>query len=311
MGYPTKDAPASGLPPGVQISFRDGLGGEDRAIAERAVATLIARRVQAVDRTRATEARRLELAEALNAPLAKLIADDPAAARALDELNALELDDDGAIDQLRSQPAPRPIGDALSIDLRSARDAVEVRVPPYDFGWSWHHQAGSAPVGSYFRSDGAVGLDARSGSIAGGAGGFVDAHVGFGLSLRTDHQVNVTGRSLRRMRHSYTVGCTGVGGSATSEGGMEFTAMENGQFLTAASAKLWRKRVSGLESAAHGEGPYAIYEPSELAFTMRPGRQYTFNVGIWAFADRSPGAGIAWAQSLIEGDVLALTIQRG
>jgi hypothetical protein len=45
------------------------------------------------------------------------------------------------------------------------------------------------------------------------------------------------------------------------------------------------------ESASGGEGPYAIFEPRELAFTMRPGREYTFNVGIWVFTDRTPGVG--------------------
>jgi hypothetical protein len=41
---------------------------------------------------------------------------------------------------------------------------------------------------------------------------------------------------------------------------------------------------------------------------MQPGRQYTFNVGIWVFTDRSTGVGGAAVQALFEGNVSSLWV---
>lgn len=303
MAYPPPDPAGSALPPGAEISFREGLTAEQVQTARRSVAALVARAEQA------SEARvaRAQLAQTLGAPLTRLIGADPEAAQALEALRYLPTDDS----ELVADPPAFASGESLTIEKASILDSVDIKSPPYDFGWRWHHQAGGAPIGSFTNADGHAGLDARSGSIASGASTFVDAHAGYGLVLRTPQQVNVTGHSLRKIWHSYVVGCNGVGGNATSEGGIEFTAMENGQFLTSASHKVWRRRVSGLESDRfRSDGFYPMYDPSELAFTMRPGREYTFNVGIWAFSDRSPGAGVAWAQSRIEADIWLMTIQR-
>lgn len=307
MTYPPSDPAGSELPPGVEISFREGLTAEQKETAQRSVAALVTRAEQA-SAARLARARHVA---ALSASLANLVKADPEAAQALEALRDPPTDDGEPAEDPPAAAMRSASGASLAIEKASILDSVDIRSPPYDFAWRWHHQAGSAPIGSFTNADGYVGLDARSGSIASGASTFVDAHAGYGLALSTPHQVTVTGHSLRKTWHSYVVGCTGVGGDATSEGGMEFTAMENGQFLTAASHKLWRRRVSGLESDRfRSDGFYPLYDPSELAFTMFPNRQYTFNVGIWAFSDRSPGAGVAWAQSLIEADVWLMTIQR-
>lgn len=308
--YSPQDASAAQLSPGVNISFREGLGAEQRAAVEQSVAGLVAHYSKAIEQARAAAAQRAALVAAASAPLSDLIRADPAAVRALEELGALRLEDTGVIEQVHPDRLPSAADESVALDLRSVRDAVEVRVPPYDFAWSWHHQAGGAPAHGYTHADGRIGLDARAGSISGGFSGFVNAHAGYGLFRRTAERVLMTGRSFKRMRYHYSVSSAGVASDATSEGGIEFTAMVNGQFLAGVSHKMWRKRVSGFESASYGEGPYTIHEPSELAFEMVPGRDYTFNVGIWTFADRTPGAGAAGAQSLIEGDVLAITLAR-
>ena len=61
-------------------------------------------------------------------------------------------------------------------------------------------------------------------------------------------------------------------------------------------------------------GPLAVAvplgDPESLFFTMQPGREYTFNVGLWVFSDRSTGIGAAGAQSLIQGTVTTIWISR-
>jgi hypothetical protein len=305
------------LPPDVQVTFRDDVTQpERRQAAERSVATLVARAAEAAARARDAETRRAALTAALSAPLMKLIEADPAARKARDEL--------GTERAIAFQPSSWVLAESPSfataldpaIVLHGLQGGIEVRVPPYDFTWSWFNQQGSRPFNQMLiNATGRVGLQARSGAVPGGASGFVEAHAGFGLLLNTDHPVTVTGRSLRRMQHSYEVRAVGVGGNATSEGGMEFTALEDGTLVASASHKLWRERVSASlgdldESGSGAGGPFAVTEPSELVFTMTPGREYTFNVGIWVFSDRSTGVGAAAADSLLQGNVLALTIQR-
>ena len=122
----------------------------------------------------------------------------------------------------------------------------------------------------------------------GGASGFIEAHAGFGLFLTTDHEVAAVGRSFKTVFYKYIGRAVGIGANATTEGGIEFTALEDGQLIASTSHKLWRSRVSTTfgdwdEEASGQEGPYAEFEPRELAFTMRPGHGYTFNVGISGF----------------------------
>jgi hypothetical protein len=87
---------------------------------------------------------------------------------------------------------------------------------------------------------------------------------------------------------------------------------EDGQFLTGASRRLWRSRVSGTvfdpdESASGGQGNHVITGP-ELQFTIRAGHGYTFNAGIWVFSDRSPGVGAAGVQSLLQGTMTKMWV---
>jgi hypothetical protein len=306
--YPAGDA----LPPGVQITFRDDLTRpESRWAAERSVATLVARSAEAVARARAADARRAEVAAALNAPLMKLVEADPAAVEALDALRAGHSAGLDLTDVVRRE-APNAGADVVSLP----RPRVLARVPPYDFTWHWFNPLGGPSFNPRLNNEtGYLALEGRSGT-AGGGSGFVDAHSGFGLILRTDRPVTAVGRSSRRMRFSFGVRAIGVGSNATTEGGMEFTALEDGNLVASASARLWRRRVSaglssGFDEEAHGgAGVFEVSEPSALVFAMQPGREYTFNVGAWVFTDRSPGAGDAAATCLIEGHVLALTIVR-
>ena len=304
--------PASDLPPNVQIAFRDDIDLETqpelRRTVERSVATHVAHSAEAVARVRAAEAERAKLMAALNAPLMKLIEEDPAAIKALEELRTRQYINLDSPDVLRGEQPLTATNNAATVPLGAAR--ILAVPPPYDFSWSWFNQGGGPPFDQRLdQNTGWVGLVARSDPDAGGASGFVEAHAGFGLIVgRTDRTVTAKAHSSRSMRFNFRVWAGGLGSNVTSEGGMDFAAFEDGRLLSIASAKMWRRRVSIDEYDEGGAGPFEVHEPREISFTMRPGHEYTFNVGVWVYSDRTPAIGGALAQALIEGEVLNMVI---
>lgn len=197
------------------------------------------------------------------------------------------------------------IGD-LSVQPAKPR----IRLAPYDFTWWWHSENTSPPYNQIIdRSTGRVALDARSGTVPGGASGPVEAHAGYGVVLTTDHPMPVVGRSLRNAWYSAGVEAAGLGSNATATLGMELTALEDGKLIAIASEPIWHKRVSGpYEKGTDTEGPAAFNEPRELSFFMHPGREYTFNVGIWVKTDRTPGIGAGGAYAQLDATILLMSL---
>ncbi|MFD9358686.1 hypothetical protein [Streptomyces sp. NPDC060031] len=293
----------------LQISIRDDATQADRQNAERSVAALVERSASALARDRAAEAEVAELTASLDAPFVKLIEGDPSAVRALEDLRARQLVRPDAAGTLADGGLSASAYDTAPMGPQGASLRSLGFVPPYDFSWSWHDGNGHPPFNRLLeRPTGRVGLDARSGLLDGGAAGFVNAHAGFGVFLRSDtpgqrfpHAV------LNPGRFSHVMKAVGVGSNATSEGGFELTVFEDGRLLVAASRKLWRARISAGESSSGGEGAHLITGP-ELQFTIQPGRGYTFNAGIWVYSDRSTGVGGAAVQSLLQGVVTRMWV---
>lgn len=281
-----------------RISFHEGVTEADRQNAERSVAAFVEYSLERSARERAAEAELAELADALDAPLARLVQEDPAAVLAAERLAARDVLHVHETDTLREDGGsyfpPHERANVRSVGF----------VPPYDFSWSWHDAAGFPPNSRILnRSTGEVGLDARSGSAPGGASGLVAAHAGFGVILpSTNPGQKFPHAVLNPGRFSYTMKTVGVGCNATSEGGFDLTVFEDGRFLVGANAQLWRERISAGEERRGGDGPRPMTGP-ELQFTMVPGRTYSFNAGIWVVTDRSTGIGAAAAQSLLQGTV--------
>ena len=187
--------------------------------------------------------------------------------------------------------------------------SVELRVPPYDFAWRWHHGGGAPPFNQYGDSGGRLGVDARSGGLAaGGADRFVHAHIGVGCIVRTDRSMVVELSATRSSRHAFVVGAPGFGASATSEGGLETTFMRGGQVLMAGTLPLWHRRLTSGEASDRTNFARGVY-PDGMGGRIDPG-EYAYNVGIYAFADHSSGIGGAGVQSLVECDILEMRINR-
>ena len=291
----------------LRIDFYQGTPSELRQVAEQSVATLIKRREEVAAKARAAETEVANLTNALNAPLRNLIASDPEAAAALEQLNTRSIIHAHETGSLLSDPVLAATDNAVGFARVHGQSPLTLAFgPPYNFSWSWH--AGGPPFNQMIDPrTGRVGLDARSGSVTGGFAGSVAAHVGFGVFLSTDHPTHRTaGGVVLPSDYVYHLRTVGIA-SATADGGWECTALENGQLIASSSFQWWGKRISNGENSDGADTNTAGYSvpnnTTGLTFAVQPGRAYTFNVGLWVSSDRSFSAGAAAAQSLGEGNI--------
>lgn len=197
----------------------------------------------------------------------------------------------------------------LVFDLVPGTHSLQVFRVPFHFAWHWHSgtpDPEQLPV--LDRPNGSIDVAHNTGTNGDRQ---VSHHAGFGISLNTDHPKNVTGRSLRRTTYSYGVGAGFPNGSATAEGGMEMTVVENGTLIRFAEDKIFRKRVSVNENDGVELDGFVVGDPIEVSWTMLPGSRYEFNVGAWVYGETdqptSPDASIARERMLAQ--VIAMTIE--
>ncbi|MGW6983912.1 hypothetical protein ACWGE1_31475 [Streptomyces sp. NPDC054932] len=288
-----------------QITFRDGLTETERRNAERSVAAMVERGMAAAARDRAEEARLAELTAPLNAPFVRLVQEDPAAVEAAEKLRDHDLFDPYATNMLLRDGDPD-----LAAALLAPRERASVRssgfAPPYDFTWAWH--GGHIPIHSTNKSTGLASVDARSGSIDGGASGFVGTHAGIGV-VGHSGPGRKSATAVLRASFAFLVKTFGINSTATSEGGFDVAVFEDGQFLDVADHKLWRVRISANEERHGGDARRFFSNP--LTFQLGPDHGYSVNVGVWALTDRENGFGAAAAQSTIEGIIERIDVAGG
>lgn len=144
-----------------------------------------------------------------------------------------------------------------------------------------------------------------------------DAHAGFGVGVRANHDHWVTARSLRRSWEKCRVWSGATGAVSLAEGGMEMTVLEGPTLLDVAKDKRFRvRRNPGFWTAPeHGDydsGGYGTGASIEVRWFMRAGHTYQVNVGAWVLAEWTDGpraAGeIASAWGSIVGKALAITL---
>src|SRR5262249_32529854 len=148
--------------------------------------------------------------------------------------------------------------------------------------------------------DGYIGMDARSGSVPGGASGFVSYHTGVGIDVgaSSTESTMYAWSLIEQARYHCGARSIGLGGNATVEVGVELTVVDDTGVAVVSRPWTWdRIRVSGTETTLRQQGPLHMGIPPDLpelvTWTTQPGRDYTVNVGMWAFTDRSTGAGVA------------------
>jgi hypothetical protein len=291
-------------PRGFQVGFSENLTAPDRAIAERSVQAHIAHVTQArAERRRITDGQ-AKAASAVNAPLAKLVEADPAAAKSLTDAADRRRELLGQLD-IEAPTFPRTRD--LPLDLmRVANDGVADQIfpIPYHFDWRWHR--GAEGSSSADRSTGEVTVGTTVDDVD-----FSDVHAGVGVLMRPTEFRRVKARSLRSSWESYLVAAGGFGGDATAEGGMEMTILEDGQLLSSAQDKRFRKRLSDGESDQWDSGGFGTGDAIEVACLMTPGREYTINVGAWVYCEQHGGFGIggdSWAVAKVTAKVIFISL---
>ena len=281
-------------PAKVQVTFnKNNVERSTRKSVERSVAAMVARSVEASARSRLADTELEKLSGSINAPFQKLLESNSAAREAAHALQSRELIAPGEIEKLNPK-SPFVGGGTMSA------------IAPFDFSWNWHD--GAAPFNQQINPPaGYVGIDARSGSVTGGASGSVNAHAGYGVILARVSEVMhaQAWATLSFLRFFYAMRAVGIGSNATTEGGVELTVLENGRLIASVATQIWRRRISANESGSDTQqfGRMDLPPPNTpLRFTMSPGREYAFNIGLWAFTDRSTGVGGAAVQGLVEGN---------
>ena len=135
------------LPQNAVLKFRDeNVEPNVRSAAERALATLVSHSTTAIARRRAAEAELTKLTDAIEAPLAKLIHNDPESVRAIEVLRKRHL-----VEPLQTSKLTRnAMRVRRSDDLTSTRSlpggitTLNLQ-PPFDWTWWWWQ--GHEPLG--------------------------------------------------------------------------------------------------------------------------------------------------------------------
>jgi hypothetical protein len=275
------------------MNFSENLNAEQQAAAERSMDAHIAHFTEARTLRRAAQAAQAESAAAINAPLIKLIEADPVAAKALADAGDRRRQFLQIFEEVEPPAIPRTRD--LRLDFNTVvNDGVADQIfpIPYHFDWRWHR--GAAGDSSADRTTGEVSVGTTI-----EVDEFSDVHAGVGVSLSTTDFRRVKARSLRSSWESYLVSAGGFGGDATAEGGMEMTILEDGQLLSSAQDKRFRRRLSNGESDQWDSGGFGTGDSIEVGCLMTPGRAYTLNVGAWVYCEQHDGFGLGGASGAV------------
>jgi hypothetical protein len=246
------------------------------------------------------------LVDRVNAPLAKIVSADNDATTALQELKGRKI----------IEPANLLTGLRAPVRDHDFPGIFTIQ-PPYSpqGGFTGTSQGFHPPASILNRPvDGYVGIDARSGHVDGGADGAVNAYSGFGMTFipRASGSL-VAGFQIDGAHYSYSVGAWGIGGNATAQGGLQIGILNvmpppiPALPVVVTITQSWRKRVSANDTAHDIQNNQRL-SASTNSFNVVAGLIYVMTASLYCLTDRTPGAGVAAAQSLGEGFVSSLWV---
>ncbi|NEW50319.1 hypothetical protein GV792_09655 [Nocardia cyriacigeorgica] len=302
--------------PQVEITYDKDVPEDTRGVIDKSVGSLVERSTRNISRQRTQRALHSEFRAAEKEHLRRQIEFDAESKRAFDEAKA-----NLKTTELNTEllgPSPLDEQTLKTGDLIRFGTATKIFTTCH-FAWRWETHEGpfslsdAATVGSP-GNGGYAGISAYvNADVA-----HLNAHTGVGVALtvadvNSTTPVFVMGRALRWVRHEYSVFAAPGNGDGTSEGGVELTVLENGNFLAASPLhKIWRLRLSNAEVGSGGnlQDGFALDDPSLSVFwTMNPGSTYTFNLGVWSFVDCDDGIyGNSSAYGYIDSNIGFLSV---
>ncbi|MFT3670981.1 hypothetical protein [Aestuariivirga sp.] len=289
----------------LDIQFREGLTTEQRNVAEASVRAMLARHTAEGAAASLRRQQKDEFRQRVVDRLGKLILEDPAVAATLtaatqSRLRSEALSLDGVPVQMESRLALPPAGPTpftLAIPIE----------PPFDYTWQYRLPNSGPPHQSIADVDGNLILNAMSDHIVGGVDTFVNVHCGVGCSFKLSHTASVKLNADMDFRYKFLVDCTGIGGYASVDGGVDAALMRGSEAIMIATAPVYHRRISGYEDAQM-DVPFApLHYPNGIASQVEPGT-YAFNLGIWAVSDYGNGVGQSAAQSSCQARVRKMLI---
>jgi hypothetical protein len=304
-----------------ETQFDERIPEDRRQEIRNSVNTMVTRRIDENTHRRELAAEDRALADAFAEPFLEQLRNSARGADALQlaadrgRTRTLDVSELGVASE--ENPSRYVSAGALDYPFTTTRDfqgpATQIFPIPYHFSWSWHDLNGSPPFKQIITpASGRAALDARVGNAPGATGTFVNAHAGYGVSLRSDHRVACMARSLRSS-NDIGAAAAGFNGDATVEAGCEMTVMQNGRLVSIAVDKRFRGRVSGsighpTENYNYDNGGFGPGATIEVFWTMEANTNYELNVGAWVFAEAHQGIGGAGAQSLIDAKIIFMSL---
>ena len=290
----------------LELTFSSRLTSEQRDAAEASVRGMIEKASAEAAAIQALRAQRQELRRALAAPIDALILADAKAAAALKALSK-EASDAGGFEPQRPAEFPDHQGSRLPPPRVSPFTLAIPAVPPFDYAWSYTVAGSGQPAQNVSDVQGNLIVNVKSGSIAGGASTFVNAHCGVGTVFNLDRTATVYLDATLDYRYKYLLDCHGISAAASADGGLDAALMRGPTMISLLNLPFYHKRISGWEDETV-DLPFAPQNfPQGMASQVGPG-SYGFNLGIWAVSDYSGGIGGAAAQSACQAVVREMRI---
>jgi hypothetical protein len=285
---------------GERLSPRDPSA---RTAISRALEALKVRTLQC-EKARVAENRKTDKSlRALRAPFEQLIAESPAASRALKDLRQQQIKDVSGF--VRDIPVRDRQGASI-LDLR-LHEHLSVAIPPYDFDW----QRGNPQQSIHSKLDGRIGILGRSGHFEDGSGDRIDAAAGIGLAITTDKPAIVSVRPFITYSWEYVVGAQGLFSSGSASGGIDAAAFLNGVIIDGVRRSVLFSDSRGWAGTDQDDGGGITWVPDvTLGFNMDPGQVVVVNFGAWIECDHDSGIGIGGGAGKVQGAVKWIVVER-
>lgn len=281
---------------GLHVEADEGVAADEIERIKQSIAAMARSSLESGEREREFYSKADALSAAVAAPLQSVIQADSGA---MDKIASADAQMRRHVEELDRSPAP-PVDPPPDLAFDAPLGGIG---RPFHFLWHWHSGQPAPELPALDRSAGFIDVDARTGTSGDRS---IVHHAGFGISKSVAHPTTMTARTVRQSIENFNVGAA-LGGSATVEGGIEMTVIENGTLIRHGVDKRFRRRLSVGEHVFGPPGAWSPGNPIQLTFPMLPGSRYEINVGAWVFCATDQGfPGLSHAAARVRATVFEI-----